>query len=269
MMKLSVLESIIRIKRNQILSLGTVVWVIVILAFRPTFVTATEYTVLWDISHGVYGAAKEYQPSGIFQPMIQDLKSYGFTVNTTNQGFLVDEPTGYDVIVVCLGSAWFTAYNSAEVTCITNFVNSGGGLLIMGDNPICPNANIQPVASVFGVSLGLSDDIFGATSNLSSHPIFDGVNQIDMLSAGEISASAPSIEVAWEEGTGKALVSVGTYGDGRVVTIGDLSTWSYLYNSVDDRQFSINTFEYLAVPEPSILALLSFGAVMLRKKSPC
>ena len=63
--------------------------------------------------------------------------------------------TRFLAIVVCLGSAWDSAYSTAEVNAITNYVGSGGGLLIMGDNTDCPNGNVQPVATPFGaISLG-------------------------------------------------------------------------------------------------------------------
>ena len=228
---------------------------------------ASSYGVLWDTSHGVY---RDYEPSGQFQPLVQNLASHGFSVDTTSQGFLVDDPASYDVIAVCTGSAWNSTYSPAEVARIASFVSSGGGLLIMGDIPARASANIQPVASVFGISLRLSDitpyDTY--SSNLSSHAIFDDVSQIYMRAAGEISAVAPSSEMAWQEATGKALVTVGTYGNGRVVTLGDNNVWgkTKYYDLADNRRFSINTFEYLAVPEPTTLLLLGLGGLTVVRK---
>ena len=227
----------------------------------------SDYKVLWDISHGVY---LYYEPSAYFQLLVQNLASHGFSVDTTAQGFLVEDPASYEVIVVCGASSDDTSYTAAEVSRISNFVQSGGGLLIMGDNLDCPNANIEPVASIFGVSLALSDvepyDTY--TGNLATHIIFENVGEIYMRAAGEISASTPSAEVAWQEGTGKGLVAVGTYGNGRVVTLGDFNIFAeeeYYYN-VDNRQFSINTFQYLAVPEPATILLFSLGGLFLRRR---
>lgn len=286
---MKVLGRMIDVKRNLICWFKIIAGITVILAFVPTAfadlvwdetaedytsintitqnpsLSMSNYTVLWDTSHGVF---LDYQPSGRFQPLVQNLASHGFSVDATSQGFLVDDPAGYNVIVVCLGSAWDSPYSSAEVTHITDFVHNGGGLLVMGENTDCPNANIQPIASAFGVSLGLStipDDTY--TSNLASHKIFEGVTEIYMKAAGEILASSPSSELAWQEATGKALVAAGTYGDGRFVLFGDMNIFgeSSFYDLADNRDFSINTFEYLATPEPSTLLLLGLGAVILRK----
>ena len=254
-------------KRNRIFWISSIIVIGTILSFWSS--TFADYRVLWDISHGG-NPYIDYQPSGKFQPLVQNLAVHGFNVDTSIQGFLVDDPTGYDVLVVCLGSAFYSSYSSEEVNRIADFVNNGGGLLIMGDNPVVPNVDIQPVASAFGVTLGqsmiLPYDTY--TSNLASHPIFDGVNEIYMRAAGEISAVTFSNEVAWQEGTGKALVAVGAYGNGRVVTLGDINLWAETeyYDLVDNRIFSINTFEYLAIPEPSTLLMIGLGALFLRRK---
>ena len=223
--------------------------------------------LLWDISHGVDW---DYEPSGRFQALVENLESEGFSVDTTSLGFLIDDPQDYHVIVVCEASAADSSYSSVEVDRITDFVSNGGGLLIMGDNTDCENENIQPVASPFGISLGLSyiepSDVY--TSTLADHPVFDGVSEIYMRAAGEISAVFPSNEIAWQEETGMALVAAGVYGNGRVVALGDINPWAETgyYDEADNVLFSINTFEYLAIPEPCTLLLLGFGAVMLRKQ---
>ena len=224
----------------------------------------TEYTVLWDTSHGVLF---QYEPSGSFSDLVQNLGTHGFSFDTTSDGFLVDDPAGYDVIVVCTASAYYSAYSGTEVSRINDFVNSGGGLLILGDNVGTPNHNIQPIASEFGVTLGIQAvsprDIY--VSNLAPGPILDDINQIYMHAAGEISAVAPSTAVAWYEG--RPLVAAGAYGDGRVVSFGDCNIFAETedYGQVDNMAFSVNTFEYLAIPEPSTLLLLALGGLGLRK----
>ncbi|MHC4423274.1 MAG: PEP-CTERM sorting domain-containing protein [Planctomycetota bacterium] len=253
--------------------------VVLFLSIVLTPLTSFSYTVLWDTSHGVYVPPADgdngYQPSGYYQTLTQHLVDNGFTVDTTSDGFLVDDPGEYDVIVVCLASAYDSVYTPTEVERIENFVDDGGGLLLMGDQQFNPNANIQPVASQFGIGLGIStpvpDEIY--TSDVASHPIFDGVGQIFMYVAGELSASGSASAVAWqEESPYKPIGAVAQYGQGRVVALGDCSLWTVseaywdYFHEADNPEFSLNTFNYLAVPEPGMVLLLGLGAVMVRRK---
>jgi hypothetical protein len=222
------------------------------------------YDVLWDASHGGYVDTHAYQT------LIDHLGGFGFTFSATGNGFLVDDPGAYDVIVVDVAMALDTAYSAPEVACIADYVNAGGGLLIMGDNTDVRNPNVQPVATQFGVSLGLSyispADVY--TSEFAAHPIFDCVSEIYMRAAGEISASGASSLVAWQEGTGLGLVAAGTSGLGRVVAMGDTNVftiWDGYYDLVDNRLFSVNTFLYLAgedgavIPAPGAILLATLG----------
>jgi hypothetical protein len=264
------------IQGSKLIHIGTILILFVLLTPSAAF----SYTVLWDTSHGVYVSTTfggdGYQPSqnGYYQTLAEHLSNNNFTVSTTSQGFLTDDPGEYDVIVVCLTSAFYSSYTSAEVERIVDFVDDGGGLLIMGDLQAAPNANIQPVASEFNITLGLSDllpyDIL--TAGHTNHPIFDGVDEIFMYAAAELSAQTPAFPVAWQEGTGKTIAAVAQYGQGRVVALGDSTLWSWVdiyeerFYTADNPQFAVSTFNYLAVPEPATLLILGLGAAFLIRK---
>jgi hypothetical protein len=201
------------------------------------------YDVLWDLTHGVY---LDYQPTGRFSDLVALLTGQGFTMSTTDQGVHNVNLAAYDVLVITVLSAWNSAYTAAEVTAIEQFVAGGGGLFVMGDNPNCPNGNINPVVQAFGMTCGISllvpSDFY--FTNFAVHEIFDGINTVYYRYAGELACSLPSEPVAWGDG-GEEVVGLLDYCQVIVAGDGNFCDNTYL-QTVDNPAFAMNIFECLA-----------------------
>jgi uncharacterized membrane protein len=213
--------------------------------------------VLWDLTHGVYLA---YQPSGNYSSLVTTLGAHGYSVSTTATGLASVDLSQYDILVLCLGSAWTTAYTAPEVAIVSDFVASGGGLLIMGDNSGTPNSNLQPVATEFGTTLG-GVGLGSPITNFSSHPIFDGISSISLTAGGALTAASPSLALAWD-GSANSAVNAAGYGYGRMVGIGDISLWANDHLAeADNSDFAVSVFEWLSFSQKRVMWDLTHGAI--------
>jgi hypothetical protein len=155
----------------------------------------------------------------------------------------------YQVIVISLTSAWDSAYSATEANALKEFIANGGGLLVMGDNTLTPNENVNPVAKIFGTTLGVSDlsplDLY--ITNLSYNYIFDGVSEIYQRAAGELTGTRIfSDNAAWAD-TSDAVIAIAGFGLGKVIFLGDTNTMENDYIGTSDNQlFSERVFDWLA-----------------------
>jgi hypothetical protein len=184
-------------------------------------VNARQHRVVWDTTHGVY---LTYYPNTRYSTLLNMLSDSGYTTDICGTGINTIDLDQYDVIVLCLATSWYSAYSPEEVdslygyysrdhqrviltgdmnfcenTYIVNADNtafsynlfdwlatSGGGILIFGDNPGCPNANINPVNDTFAMQSGVAginpSDLY--FSNFGAYTIFNGISQIYYRAAG-------------------------------------------------------------------------------------
>lgn len=241
------------------------------------------YTVLWDTSHFVYTGYDPSTPGGYYEPLSSDLADNGFTIQTSSTGFDSDAQLATsDVAVICAATSKYFDYNTAEINALTSFVNGGGGLLVMADYDPLNIYGYQSVLSAFGISLGSwisttnpSGSLHVVTGELTDHPVFDGVDDIHMYNALEMTVSGSAQSIAQVTNSGGQQVDIIAslvYGQGRVIVLSDADIWSVAttnyYGLADNQQLAMNTFEHLVdtdyVPEPATLALLLVGAVLLR-----
>jgi hypothetical protein len=215
----------------------------------PPLMPSQGCKILWDTSNGIYIS---YSPSGYYSSLTTLLENKGYTMDENSQGVLNVNLDEYGIIVVCVGSAWDYSYTTDEVAAIEGFVQQGGGLLVMGDNPNCNNHNINPVSTAFGTTCGISNLPSSIITDFASHPVFNGVSAIYMAAGGEIDSVSPSEEIAWDAGLG--AVSEAEVGTGRVIVMGDINSFTNSYIGNNDNQlFAENVFDWLCPLQGCVL----------------
>lgn len=198
--------------------------------------------VLWDLTHGVYS---DYQPTGDFSELVAMLASNAYEVSTTAAGIDNVDLAPYDILVICLGSAWNSPYTASEVTAIQSFVARGKGVFVMAENANAPNANINPITQAFGTTCGVSTlgQLDTTFSNFATHPIFSGVSSVTYWTSGELDGTTPSVEVAFTN-TNQPTVTV--IGPCSMVVTGDMFCINGLLTFSDNERFTRNIFDALS-----------------------
>lgn len=244
-------------RKLQIASLTCIVLLMIITPLSLQYVVATSATpealfgrrnrVLWDQSHGVTSG---FNISGLFAPLASELSDAGFVVDSLNTGPVTfDVLKGYKIFVVCLGSNWYTPYTSGEVTAIVKAVKWGTSLLILGDNPACPNEIVNAVSQEFGVTFGVDETVpmSPIITNFAEHPVFSGVSKFYLKAGGTLDISGAATAIAWDDDQNVVAASYTRFhGFNKVVFIGDFSCFlnSYLYD-YDNLLVALNLFNYL------------------------
>ncbi len=203
----------------------------------------TAGNVLWDLTHGVYFNC---EPAGRFSMICDSLRGRGYSVTTTSTISSTDL-SAYKILVICLGSAWDGSYTEKERDKIVAFVQNGGGLLLMGDNPpYCPNGNLARISEAFGVTLGVSWQDEYSITGFSDHYICGGLTRLNWQAWGDLAVAAPARAVIYGR-YNRLAVAVAESGAGRVVATGDINFCENEYHlNYDNKLLTYNIFDWLA-----------------------
>jgi hypothetical protein len=255
---------------NEVLAVNTIRWL--------SAAGIKERKVLFDSSHSPYWSFGNYLDFSNY------LTSNGYTVHwmTTFYSNLV---TTTDILVLIGGA---TAYSPAENVTIRNFVDNGGGLVLLVDWTFFGD-NLLPVAQEFGMShnntaayLSDSDDGTGGGNsgityegpNIGSHPITAGVNKIyvDRGTALINLGGGTALVIADNDGTSEwyddsslywpapsvPVFGANTFGLGRIVYLTDLNFFdSGVFIRDDNNLFLVNAFQWLAVNRAPVVTVTS------------
>lgn len=215
--------------------------------------------VLWDLTHVPYAGWYHPLAGGNYTSWAALLTGNGFTVSTTTAGLDTLSLSPYQILVVNVLSAHDSAYTASEVTAISAFVNAGGGLLLVGDNPGVWPGNVNPVAAAFGVTVGVGASTDTNLTSLDPHPVTAGVTSIfvPFAAGGTLSVGAPSVTIG-RDGAGQSMLAVAQVGTGKVVSFGDGNACdNNNIGTADNPVFCLNVFNWLTTPTPVELQRLT------------
>jgi len=213
--------------------------------FEGTRVGGGAIEVLWDLHHGV--CSDGYLPSEGYGDLLELLEPKGYRVSTTTAGVQSEDLSAYDILVVGEGTAWDSSYTSSEVATIRTFVEGGGGLLIMGDHPRCPN-HLRRIAMDYGfipaVDEAWEGDVY--VTDFSSHVMFNGCSELYLRVAGHIGFTPGRGTIqAWDDNR-HGVVGTASAGTGRVVITADCDFCREPYlGGSDNETFIANVFDWL------------------------
>jgi hypothetical protein len=183
---------------NEVLAVNTIRWL--------SAAGLKERIVLYDESHSA-----NFFFDASYSGLSEFLTDNGYTIKWMDTFYpsLINQA---DVLIVCDGSI---AYSGSEITAITDFVASGGGLFLVGGESTY-GAEVDPIGNAFGIDrndtgyIEDSDDYISSTSyvvynasNLGIHPITQGISRLEMIdsSAFDTIGSATPLLITDSDGT--------------------------------------------------------------------
>jgi hypothetical protein len=229
---------------------------------KTNHVSQSSQVVLFDEAHCDLGsAAWNLGNASLFGWMLEE---HGYeTITNFNQQLDSGVLTGVDILVLAFPMVALTA---AEITAVNNFVQAGGGLLLIGtdNNPTWQFTpiNLNTLSQTYGItfSTNVDDGFFGTSTDLITHHLTQDVSSIHSnidykLKGTILSVSTPATTVV--EYNDEPFVAVSEAGSGKVACVGALAPFlqvrralHWLEEPDDHFQFSLNVVDWLAGVSP-------------------
>ncbi|NHJ25513.1 MAG: DUF4350 domain-containing protein [Candidatus Lokiarchaeota archaeon] len=211
--------------------------------------------ILFDLSHSSRLGVDSWDDltayPGYYKTWRNSLVSRGFLFDklypSSTENFSSSRLNPYDMLIIVSPDL---NYSSNDRTALTNWINNGGSLVVLGDNPFLSdfaitNARINYLLDSFDIRLNTTVGISG-TQDLSSeeHPTTEGCSIVTAYSAGTVNISGDAFEI-WGYST-NVIIAGQELGSGRLMVIGDMN-WCAEGNigTNDNEQFAINLANWL------------------------
>jgi hypothetical protein len=225
----------------------------------PPTPTQPRSKVLFDDTHGCRPGV-----TGDWTQFEAALNSTGYTVaHHTSSTVTLVALKKHDVFVVATARA---SYSAAEKQAIVDYVNGGGGLLVVQDFGNAPwSVPTREVLNLFGTNddnnfmedptnhfiPGQFDDVvFDYQRNFLPHPIVNGWKSFHVDAAASLSGGQGWTTVVESDDDStparRPAVIARAFGSGRVVVFGDSNTWAnHLIANLENQLFGVRCIEWL------------------------
>jgi hypothetical protein len=204
----------------------------------------------WDSSH--------LYPDFYYYTWRNNLVSRSYTFDklypSASGNFTLDRLSKYDLLVVVLPDS---NYSTSEINVISNWVNNGGSLLVMGErtHPVYLDGNkrINLLLTDFNLEMNLTyEELDTINAYANQHPTIEGCADLQMDWRGGINISGDAYAL-WEYG-GNIHVACQDTGNGRIILVADMNWITDLQiANQDNRQFGINAVNWLTSDDAKIL----------------
>ncbi|MHA2158906.1 MAG: hypothetical protein ACXABE_08395, partial [Candidatus Thorarchaeota archaeon] len=225
-------------------------------------ISQSGHTVLFDEAHCAFGSAPMIPGNAsLFAWMLEE---HGYeTKMNFDQLFDSGILSGVDILFLAFP---MVALTPGEVTAVQNFVQAGGGLILVGtdENPTWQfsPANLNAVSQAFGVTFSTStgDAWIATLTDLGTHHLTQDVSSIHSnidykIRGTTLTVESPATTIASHNGN--PVVAVAEYGSGRAVFVGALAPFQHYRRGLnwqvenDDLfQFSLNAADWLVGVSP-------------------
>jgi len=219
--------------------------------YRPANVriSALDESVLigknvgWIISHGE-------DDNSTYSFTINDLKSFGAQFSLINTPITSGLLSSYNIVVIEEGG---TNWAPNELTALKAWIETGGAVYILGDQPGFSQGNVSQYFNVYyNVSMALNGLL---TISDPGHPVFENVATIDSAFATasiDESLSTDALKVLAMSRDNQSLIAALLVNEGRILwnvnSDGIINDFSLDID--DNRKFANNSWIWLATPNP-------------------
>lgn len=235
----------------------------------------------FDATRGGQGSLTSAQTSTVRGAITSNISGVSFAESGTIDAAFLNSIDILMLSSITGSNSAISPLSAAEQLALQTWVNNGGKAILFADNNTFAGANSDPanesLLDPFGLDItGTASGTQAITTVNRANPIADGafgaVNGTNFAWTGWFDNTAGTNVAATLNANNNPVIAYDQFGSGAAVFFADSS---FIYNgftSTTGNTLVLNSLDYVkAVPEPTSMALLTFGAAALatrrRKKA--